>query len=261
MISSPRQAIPIVKAREVIRRLDIRAPEEIAIDAIAAHYGAMVQDVPLQGADGNIVVKGNRAIISVRRTIDFEGQRRFVIAHELGHFFLHPKARQLDHVDVRQCNDWSRSQAIEEYEANLFAAELLMPEALFVPKIDQEEPSFDLVEKLSKEFKTTLTSTAVQFVNYTREECVLVSSENRKRKWFIRSNGFSFWMEEEGYIHGHSCAAEVGPDRKRSRANNVPASAWLEDFRHDHRAVVTEDAWYFTTLNRTLSLVWVEEVI
>jgi hypothetical protein len=79
--------------------------------------------------------------------------------------FWHPNARQFDAVDAKQSSDWSENQATEEYEANLFAAELLiMPTQMFAPKTNGVTPSFDLIEQLSTEFQTTLTATAVQFV-------------------------------------------------------------------------------------------------
>jgi hypothetical protein len=71
------------------------------------------------------------AIITVNSNLTYPGQKRFVIAHELGHFFLHPNARQFDAVDAAQATNWSEGQAVEEYEANLFAAELLMPYFMF----------------------------------------------------------------------------------------------------------------------------------
>lgn len=261
MTSAVRRAIPLVKAREIIRDLAICEPDEIVVEAIAAHYGALVQMVPLQGADGNIVIVNGSAIISVRNDITFEAQKRFVIAHELGHFFLHPKARQFDEVDARQLHDWSSTQAIEEYEANLFAGELLMPESLFGDRINGEDPSFDLIESLSREFQTTLTSTAVRFVHCTQEECALVSSAGRERKWFVTSKGFSFKLDPTGYVHGLTCAKEVGPGRRRARADDVPAGAWLQGFRSDDKAVVTEDAWHFPALQLTLSLIWIREAI
>src|SRR5258706_6007823 len=260
-MSLVRRTIPLVRARGVIQELNIREPDEIDVEAIAAHYGAFVRDAELKGSDGSVVIGGGHAVISVRKTIDFEGQRRFVIAHELGHFFLHPKARQIDEVDARQASNWSESQAIEEFEANLFAAELLMPDSIFARRIEGQEPSFDLIETLTRDFKTTLTATAVQFVHYTREECVLVSLADRRRKWFIRSTDFSFKMEEDDYIHGYTCANEVGPGKKRARADDVPAHAWLQGFKGDHKALATEDAWVFPTLHRTLSLLWVREAI
>ncbi|MDI9636216.1 ImmA/IrrE family metallo-endopeptidase [Geitlerinema splendidum] len=59
-----------------------------------------------------------------------ENRQRFTIAHELGHYLLHEQEKL--HVDRRfqiQLRDGnsSKGEREEEKEANLFAAELLMP--------------------------------------------------------------------------------------------------------------------------------------
>jgi predicted transcriptional regulator len=54
-----------------------------------------------------------------------ERRRRFSIAHEIGHFVLHPP--QARHERGGQVNEAMRAQ---EREADAFAAELLMPEHL-----------------------------------------------------------------------------------------------------------------------------------
>ncbi len=191
----------------------------------------------------------------------FEGQRRFVIAHELGHFFLHPNTRQVESVSQEQTNNWSEQQEIEEYEANLFAAETLMPTSMFGKRIKGKVPSFDLIESLHKEFRTTLTATAVQFVLNTTEECAIVSVENRRRIWFVLSAGFSFRILEDTYVHGCSCAAEVGPSKRSSRSSQIEAGYWLEGFRGDHKSLITEDARFFPRLGRSLSLLWIHDAI
>jgi hypothetical protein len=67
------------------------------------------------------------------------GRRRFTIAHEIGHFVLHvPKVREVfcDRPgDVREIDEGEPAAELPELaererEANLFARELLMPEAL-----------------------------------------------------------------------------------------------------------------------------------
>ncbi len=80
------------------------------------------------------------AIITVNSALSYEGQKRFVIAHELGHFFLHPDTRQVETVVAEQIANWSEHQETEEYEANLFAAEFLMPRSLFSLRIKGKEP-------------------------------------------------------------------------------------------------------------------------
>ena len=261
MIPQARKAIPLAKARELLSELQLEEPSEIDPEAIAFQKGANVQEEPLEGMDGNIVREGDKAIITVNSNLKYPRQKRFVIAHELGHFFLHPNARQFDAVDAEQAANWSEGQAVEEYEANLFAAELLMPTYMFAPRIAKAEPSFDFIEKLSTEFQTTLTSTAVQFVLNTKEECFLVSSANRQRQWFICSPTRSFRLLEDTLIHGHSCAAEVNASKPRARDSKIEARFWLEEFRHDHKAYITEDSRFFPALNKTLTLLWINEAI
>jgi len=260
-MSQLRTTIPLLKARELLNELHILEPNEIDIERIAMFKDAEVRHEPLQGMDGCIVRDGSAAVITVNNRISFEGQKRFVIAHELGHFFLHPKTRQVDRVTQDQSNNWSDQQEIEEYEANLFAAELLMPTSMFAARIKGKIPSFELIESLQKEFKTTLTAAAVQFVLTTKEDCAIVSCANRQRLWFIVSQGFSFAMLSENFVHGLSCAAEVGANKLTSRSSKVEAGYWLRGYEHDHKSFITEEARYFTRLDRSLSLLWIKDAI
>lgn len=261
MPSSERKAIAIAKADDLLNELHIREPTEIDIQRIAIFKGAEVRYAPLRGMDGCLIREGESAIITIRNSLRFEGQKRFVIAHELGHFFLHPHTRQIETVDKQQANNWSEKQETEEYEANLFAAELLMPRSLFALRGEGQEPSFKLIEALAGEFSTTLTAAAVQFVLTTGEECAVVSAADRHRKWFILSPGFSFQMLEDDYIHGHSCAAEVSDSKRSSRCSEIEAGFWLENFQGDHKSYITEDARFFPSLGHSLSLLWIQDAI
>lgn len=70
---------------------------------------------------------------------EYEPRRRFTIAHEIGHFCLHLRAyMNQSYIDssetmFRKEDVWNR----DEQEANAFAAELLMPEALIRPEINR----------------------------------------------------------------------------------------------------------------------------
>ena len=88
-----------------------------------------------------------------------------------------------------------------------------------------------------------------------------MSAENRRRKWFIRSRGFEFQMLVDDYIHGHSCAAEVNEGRHSSRSSEIEAGFWFEGFSGDHKSYITEDAGYFPSLRRSLSLLWIHDAI
>lgn len=261
MSVTERRAIAIAKADGLISELHIEEPDEIDIARIAIFKGAQVRYAPLDGMDGCLVRSGNSAVITVRDSIAYDGQKRFVVAHELGHFFLHPHTRQIETVDKEQIANWSEKQQREEYEANIFSAELLMPKRLLQARTAAQVPSFDLIKNLADEFRTTLTATAAQFVLTTTEECALIASANRRRLWFILSPGFSFWLHEDERIHGHSCAAEVNDTKRSSRCSEIEADFWLRGFEGDHKSYIAEDAIYFPTLGRALSLLWIHEEI
>jgi hypothetical protein len=261
VIYRPRKAIAVARATELLSELQIIAPDEIDIERIALFKDVEVRYEALERMDGRIFREGKAAIITVSSTLKFEGQKRFVIAHELGHFFLHPQTRQIETVDREQLANWSEIQDTEEYEANLFAAETLMPSALLVPRIKARQPSFDLVESLADDFRTTFTATAAQLVLNTREECVLISSENRQRLWFIASAGFSFKLLEDSHIHGCTCVAALSAANKSCRSSQVEASYWLEGFRGDHKSLITEESRFFPKLGKSLTLLWVHDAI
>lgn len=62
--------------------------------------------------------------IFINKDLPPEG-KTFTLAHELGHFFLHPNEDKLriDHFDYSQ----QTKESLEETEANYFAASLLVP--------------------------------------------------------------------------------------------------------------------------------------
>lgn len=93
----------------------------------------------LTGCLARLVRQGKRGIIRTKSGIREDGRRRFAIAHELGHWFLHEKESQVFVCTAEQMRDYKGSPV--EVEANLFASELLMPTCLFRPLADNATPS------------------------------------------------------------------------------------------------------------------------
>jgi Zn-dependent peptidase ImmA (M78 family) len=107
----------------------------VAVADLANSLGVEVRFQPAETTLSGFLVRDpnqQHAVIGVNRTHHWKRQR-FTIAHELGHFLLHNQERV--HVDrteqgllvkLRNQNS-STGLDVEEKEANLFAAELLMP--------------------------------------------------------------------------------------------------------------------------------------
>lgn len=88
--------------------------------------------------------KSNKPVIAINKNHP-KVRQRFSIAHELGHFFLHTSENLLIDTGVTFFRDDSTTTASDkkEVEANLFAAELLMPSI----EIKKELAEFVSLEK------------------------------------------------------------------------------------------------------------------
>jgi hypothetical protein len=257
-----RYATAVCRANDLITELAIENPSEITIEKIAAFKNAPVRFADISGCDGRLVRMGQHGIITVRQSITRKSQIRFVIAHELGHFLLHPTIKQIDEVHSQQLRNWGSSQQIEELEANYFAAEVLMPQRFFENDIGRKVPSWDFVRGLADRYTTTLSSTAIQFVRFTHEPVTLVASEHGLRKWFVASSNQEFFLRDEADIHPYTCAREVlDSGKNHSFAHNVPAGAWFRDFDPDSKDYVTEDSIKAADSSFVLTIIWVKHAI
>jgi Zn-dependent peptidase ImmA (M78 family) len=120
---------PDAAALTVLDECDIlEAP--VPVEDVARRLGISVVHEPIQGdIDGMLYRDGTRVVIGVNSK-QAEVRRRFTIAHEIGHYRLHPghDVHVDRHVKI-DFRDEVSSQAThrEEIEANAFAAALLMP--------------------------------------------------------------------------------------------------------------------------------------
>lgn len=105
------------------------------IDDVVREIGGIVTDDPsIDGfADGRIKKTGEQAFEIIIPPFQNEERRNFIIAHELGHLFLHMGYRS-DHErwDVQNNMAYYRSACVgSEYQADAFAAAFLMPDGDF----------------------------------------------------------------------------------------------------------------------------------
>jgi len=95
----------------------------VPVEAIAAKYHIRVRRGPHPSFSGMLIRKDGHALIGISSS-EASVRQRFTIAHELGHFFLHPQKDAF--VDYRD-NGRDVMRTPREKEANMFAAALLMP--------------------------------------------------------------------------------------------------------------------------------------
>lgn len=110
------------RAEEVLRKLNIKTLP-VPVEDIAGKLQIRISRAPNGEFSGMLLRKGGHALIGVNSN-EPPLRQRFTIAHELGHFFLHPEKDAF--VDYRD-NKKGVMRTPREKHANMFAAALLMP--------------------------------------------------------------------------------------------------------------------------------------
>ena len=162
LADTPAGSAPI-PLKEIVKSLGVEIHQEAVEDDLS---GFLYRDH-----------KRNLTIIGVNADHP-PNRKKFTIAHELGHYLLH----DFDDVHVdRQFKVWLRNETSsqgtddEEKEANLFAAEILMP-ARFIEADVQQIGNFDLLN-----------------------EKVI---EDLAKRYGVSSQAMTFRLAYLGYVHG-----------------------------------------------------------
>lgn len=122
---------------------------------------------------GMLYIEKGQGVIGCN-TGESDVRKRFTIAHELGHYFLHRLDKDIfvDHKQFKPAfrnHISSTGENTQEREANAFAAAILMPKELLIKEIELK--GFDLggdddvIGDLSKLFKVSSQAMAYRMAN------------------------------------------------------------------------------------------------
>jgi len=169
----------------------------IDIPAVAREYTAQrfpdepiisVRGDDLPGFDGALFRapagrKGWGIIYNDR--IRSKGRINFTLAHEFGHFLLHrlayPKGIRCGEQDVVR---WDSEYGQIEYQANIFAANFLMPLDDFRRQIDAKvKVDLDMISHCADRYRVSLIAAVLRWLSYTQKRAVLVVSRDGFILW------------------------------------------------------------------------------
>jgi len=106
----------------------------VDLNSVAQHFKLAVHEKPLEEEFSGFLAVPEKVIVVNKNHPPT--RRRFTIAHEIGHYILHAKKNPDVDVFIDRAVYFRKEVAISntnhqtEMEANIFAAGLLMPEAL-----------------------------------------------------------------------------------------------------------------------------------
>jgi len=251
-------------ARKLMEECGIDDPTEIPLDVLIYGRGASLIEKPLKNSEGRIVFGDTKAIITVNSDIAYAGKKRFVMAHELGHFEMH---RHL--VPVHNDTDASLEffqKGYQEAEANEFASELLMPEYLFKRECKGKKFHPDLLRALAERFETSLTSVAYKYFEYGDHPICLFYTHDNRVKYWKRPDNYRHFINDRTKLPPPegSVAAEFFDNQKiypkEHSKQQIWKSTWFElkhweddnDFRFYEYCIITPK------YNTVLSIIWEE---
>lgn len=254
----PSQIKAQAAAWRIHRHFAITEPSEIDVETIAMARGVFVANGKTPGTDAWLVRGDGLGLVRVNDGIRERGRRRFAIAHELGHWELHRDQSQvgmLCHaVDLR---DYTNSPT--EIEANVFAAEFLMPTRHFQAACRGRQPDLAIIKDLAEQYDTTLTATAMRYVDLSPQTCLVVfSEEGRVRYWRGRQGNSGFWIDKAQAISQESMAWQCWMNGvTESNPVEVPGTAWFPSSRDAEDLSVTEHSMRLGGYNMIMSLLWI----
>lgn len=152
---------------------------EIDLHQLGDEVGIEIQtqEVDQHGISGALIRSGNNFLIYYSSFINNIPYQRFSIAHEFGHYFLpeHPE-NIFDSYGWHISSANTNSKNSYEKEADYFSTCLLMPKHLFEDEIYKFNDGLEAIKGLARIFNTSLTTTAIRYIELTETPAMLVIS-------------------------------------------------------------------------------------
>lgn len=158
--------------------------KDIALEVTRTRFADPVDCVKphgIAGIDGMLSKsqKKNNWCISYDESVTVPGRINFTTAHELGHYLLHRKQRDTFQCGQVQIIEYGSPESKRiESQANTFASYLLMPRNDFDIQIVGHELSFELLGHCADRYETSLTATALKWLEFTTEAAMLVVADH-----------------------------------------------------------------------------------
>ena len=143
----------------------------------------IISDKPMH-KDGYLVCRDGCKLIFVNSLIHNPHRRKFIVSHEIGHFLLH-RDNLYCCDNILEIGTSSINTSHQEYEANRFASEYLMPQEELISLLPSKPLQFSDISKIASHFNVSMTSAALRSVKLSKsEDEILICYDGQRLKWF-----------------------------------------------------------------------------
>ena len=249
----------------LVERLGVRGKPDL--QSIADRLGIKIREVDSEGFDGALIrVAGHRgATIAVKASLQDATRKRFVIAHEIGHFAL-PEHEGTEVCSPRTLEMWGEGIPTLELQANEFASELLLPTKHVRETLAQRFPDLSAIRRIASEYETSLTTTVRKFLRLTDHACAMVWSAGGEIVWVERSEAFTPALRRgkldpssrASELFANAAARQDKPEAADFEAR--PSRTWLKTLGADAVDRILECSVFLPHYGSVLTLLWIEDM-
>jgi Zn-dependent peptidase ImmA (M78 family) len=255
----PNKILAAAEALGLWKLYGLKSPDQLILEDIAMAKGIVVMDGRLDSAAARLVRSGDTGIVRVSDRIRETGRRKFAIAHEIGHWELHRKqSHLLACTDEDMLARYGASPL--EVEASVFAGSLLMPEHLFIERVNGRRPTPTVMNDLCNYFGTTLTATALRYVETSNDYYIFVLSEKNRIRWWRASDSFGdheLWIESKTLLPRNSAAASFfRGEATPTTPQHLDLKAWVGDLPGLDSDTIVEQAFPLAAYGQVISVLW-----
>lgn len=255
-------------ARKLLSDNGLDEITDISMDLFVSGIGATFIEEPLNLCDGKIIFGEKKTIIKVNSEIRFTQRKRFIAAHEVGHFIMH-KDMKLPPETFKSINiiaglEKTLKSGKQELEANEFASELLMPETVFLNEAKGKPFTPLLIKELAERFKTSLTSVVFKYIQLNLHPVCCVFISNGRVKYWKKSKDLNVWVEDYNKLPppGGSVASEYIEEnyaylyKLEEKAQTINKSTWFKLRDNDEDSEFYEYCIPTKQYKSILSIIW-----
>lgn len=245
-----------MKARQFMAGLDLsRIDEDLSVYVEKVNAKLSSEEL-CEGESGYTLTRRNGKSSIVVNELERKERRRFSACHEVAHLVL---GLASNHQEVPS---WSYAKRDDnEIACDIFASELLMPIDAFKRDVDQEEPSFALVERLRAKYVVSFAACASRLAAVTDYPCAFVFMNSTVVRYASRSKALrelNAWVEMRAPIPAGSVAARLIQEGAWSGEDSgISQDVWFRDWPKGYDLV--ELAKHYPAFEETFSLLWFEQ--
>lgn len=216
--------------------------------SICEQMGIDIVEAPIK-ADAYLKCEDGSSYIVLKESLNAK-RKKFTIAHELGHFYIPWHSELMFGCDIKEM-DFKNDYRPREKEANMFAAELLMPTEEF-QKFFSREISYAMVSELANVFDVSFQASLNRCIDLAREDCIAVCSINKCIKWFKSTENFPLFINRKRVSELSGADELFDLQLFQIKTVQEPGYVW---FSNADDSDIEEESVYFPMYNEVISII------